>query len=878
MPDAPPLTPLLEQYEAVKAQYPGHLVLFRVGDFYETFGDDARLLSRELDVVLTARSADARGERTPMAGVPHHAVDGYLARLVKKGYKVAVCDQVEDAAVAKGLVRRAVTRVVTPGTVIEERILAGPEHNFLATLVVVGSRPTGFAVVDVTTGELFHGVATTSGALGGLLALAPFAPREILIAAAPGEYPLVEKALHSEYPSARLDAAPPGLAAGSLSPELRQAISTRPAEEIDAVHRVLAYVSAAEPRLLPYIESAAGGPTVTTMRLDGKTLRHLEITRPMNPDDTTGRTLLDTWDATVTAPGRRTFAFWLRHPLADVRAIQERLSTVEELCALGPALDEMRTTLHRISDLSRIASRLAGRRLRPSELDALRESLRAVESLRTQSSGWSLGPAARGRLDGIDPLTALRARLESSLPDPLPPAGELRGLFRVGIDAEVDRLRNEEQTGLDEMEALERREAAATGIRTLKIGYNQVFGYYFEVTRPHLSKVPERFRRKQTLSGAERFTTEELAGIEARVLHARESGASAESGLWERFLVSLEPSIPSLHRLARRIGEIDTLASFAHLARTGSLVRPFVDDGPGLLIRGGRHPVLASTLGEKFVPNDTDLDREQARLLVLTGPNMAGKSTYMRQVGLIVLLAQVGSFVPAQHATIGVVSSLHTRMGFTDEIGRGKSSFMVEMTEVAEILRTADARSLVLLDEVGRGTSTFDGLAIAWASLRDLHDRIGCRTMVATHYHQLTELVDRLSSAKNAHFAVREEAGEVVFLHRLVPGSTDRSYGLHVARIAGIPSSVVREAESTLKRLESSGLNLTPDTDGRRPASVRYTQAILLPDAASGPEVDLARELRALDLDRMTPMDAHAWVAKWRGQLGASLGLAKEAE
>jgi len=866
MPETVATTPLMEQYERVKAQYPGHLVLFRVGDFFETFGDDAKLLSRELEVVLTARSPDTSGERMPMAGVPHHAVDTYLGRLVRKGYKVALCDQVEDARFAKGLVRREVTRVVTPGTVVEDRILPGPDHNFLACVVTATDGPAAFAAVDITTGEWFHGTGSEPGVDGALGALAPFAPTEILLAGrdAPGG-PTLEAAVRREFPRARIESAPAPIAA-ERRPEFLGAAGDAAIEAADL--RLARYVETTQPRLLPFLEVVPTGPGRRRMRLDAKTLRHLEISRPMNPDDPGGATLLSTWDETVTAPGRRTLAFWLRNPIADVAAVGGRLDAVESLVGRGGDLLALRSELKPIADVARIAARVAGRRVRPPELAALRESLAAVAKVRSWLGREGLPEVLVELLERLDPLVDLHERLGQAIPEVPPATADAGGLFRVGYAAALDEVVRAEEMGLAALEALERREQEASGIRGLKVGYNQVFGYYFDVSRPNLGRVPAHFRRKQTLSSGERFTTDELSAIEERILTARERRRDEESAAWERFLGEIEASVPRIHRLARAIGELDVLATFALIAQERRLVRPIVDDSTALQVRDGRHPVLERSLESKFVPNDTDLDREEARLLVLTGPNMSGKSTYMRQVGLLVVLAQCGSFVPARYARIGLVSALYTRMGFTDEIGRGKSSFMVEMTEVAEILRAADERALVLLDEVGRGTSTFDGLALAWATLRNLHDRIACRTILATHYHQLTELVEGLPSARNAHLAVRETGDEVVFLHRLVPGSTDRSYGLHVARLAGVPTPVIEEAQRLLKRLEAGGVGLAAPSRRGGAAPTRYTQAVLLAHEER-PESNVEAALRALEPDSMSPIDALRWIAEWRRRLAA---------
>jgi DNA mismatch repair protein MutS len=851
MADATVSTPLLAQYEGVKARYPGHLVLFRVGDFYETFGDDARLLSKELDVVLTARAPDSQGARTPMAGVPHHAVDTYLGRLVRKGFKVAICDQLEDARLAKGLVRRDVTRVVTPGTVVEDRILGGPDHNFLGA-VTLGAGPAEYAVVDITTGEWYHGRAGAAGPDGTVAALAGFQPREVVWradAVGPDAY---VRALRREFPTARIEEAPPPLSEAELPDRLRSSFPT--ADPLLSADRTLAaFLRATQPRLLPHLSLVASGSPTAHLELDAKTLRHLEIRRPMNPDDPSGPTLLESWDQTVTAPGRRTLSFWLSHPLADLEAIAARQDAVASLAERGATLEELRSGLHSVADLARIATRIAGRRVRPPELAALRAGLAAA----ARFPGWIREAATTPLLTElaarVDPPAALTDLLQAALPETMPAREDEGGLLREGRSPAVDRARAEERAALDELAALERKEQETTGIKTLKVAYNQVFGYYFEVTRPHLARVPPHFRRRQTVAQAERFTSDELDRLEHRILGSREAAETAEAEAWEGFLREVDAHVPSIHQIARAVGELDALASFAYLAQTRDLVRPTVDDSRTLLIRDGRHPVLERVQGASFVPNDTELGEEEGRLVVLTGPNMSGKSTYMRQVGLLVVLAQAGSFVPARFARIGRVSRLFTRMGFTDEIGRGKSSFMVEMSEVAEILRAADERSLILLDEVGRGTSTFDGLALAWATLRHVHDRTHARCLLATHYHQLTEWVESLPAARNAHLAVEEREDGIVFLHRLIAGSTDRSYGIHVARLAGLPDDVLREAERMLRRLEEEGVAHRPSAPRRRGA--RYTQGVLL--AAPDPGWErLVSDLRTQDLDAMDADEA----------------------
>ncbi len=860
------LTPMMEQYEGVKARYPGHLVLFRVGDFYETYGEDARLLSRELEVVLTARAPDSRGARLPMAGVPYHAVEGYLGRLIRRGYKVALCDQVEDPRSAKGLVRREVTRIVTPGTVLDERILPGADHNFLAVALATESGPAAFAAVDISTGELFSGSAPRPEPEGLCEALTPFEPREILLA---GDVVLTpfELSLRRSYPRARLEVAPASLAATEL-PDGFRGSETDPAAEREALGRLAAYLRSTQPRVLPFVELIRWGGTGTRLRLDAKSLRHLEISHPMSPDEPGSPTLIDVLDETVTASGHRTLAFWLRNPLAQPAAITERQDLVEAIRNRGAHLLRLRQELKGIPDLARIGARIVGRRVRPTELLSLARGLRAVEKVRHWIAEDPSFPAADAWANRLEALGAECDRLESAVPDPAPASVEAGGLFRPGFDAELDRCRAAESGALGELGALEQRERDRSGVRALRLGYNQVFGYYLELPRSAAPRAPVYFERRQTLASTERYATAELRAIEERTLTAREALRARELALWESLLAGWDQLLPQLYRVSRAVGEIDVLATFALQAQERGYIRPVVDDSRGIQIREGRHPILERLLGREFVPNDADLDAESSRLLLLTGPNMSGKSTYMRQLGLLVVLAQVGSFVPARFARVGCVSSLFTRMGFTDAIGRGKSSFLVEMSEVAEILREADDRSLVLLDEVGRGTSTFDGLAIAWATLRYLHDRVRCRAAVATHYHQLTELVAGLPEARNAHLAVREDGKEVVFLRTLVPGSTDRSLGLHVARLAGVPEEVLQESGQLLRQWEREARALPTHAGRGRPRGPRYTQAVLLPSGAGADPTPVEGALRALDLDRLSPLEAHRWLVEWRRRLG----------
>ncbi len=857
-------TPMMAQYQGVRARYPGHLVLFRVGDFYETFYEDAETLSRELEVVLTSRSFEGQ-EPVPLAGVPHHAIEPYLARLVRKGYRVVLCDQVEDPKKARGLVRREVTRVLTPGTVLEEGLLPGGRGNFL--LAIRGSVETEWwaGLVDVSTGETV--LQSRGGAELERLAsdLSGFLPVELLVPwTKDGPFP--SEAFWAErLPGVRLSELPEPGSALELPSGWSQFVTTHPGAA-GVLGSLAAYVRTSEPRVLSLVNPPRMHQSAGRMRLDAKSLRHLEISESMASGPGRGPTLLDTMDEAMTPQGRRRLTSWITAPLTDPVAIDERLDVVSYCLGSPGLLPKVREALKGVGDLSRIASRLLARRGGPRDLGALRRSLDAVKHLRTLLEGSRpdpVPPLLGALIHSLDPLEALRTRLEEALSEDLPVLPGQGGMLRSGAFPRLRELRELQEGALGAITALERREAEATGIRSLKVGYNQVFGYYLEVSRAQLDRVPTgRWHRKQTLAQGERYTTEELTALEGRILQARESLRETELELYEGLLREVDREAPAVQATGEAVASPDALTTFAHLARLRRWVRPKVLDHGRIRILEGRHPVLETTLGPGYVPNDLELDRAGGRLLLLTGPNMAGKSTYMRQAGLLVVLSQAGSFVPARYAEVGVVSSLCTRMGFTDDQGRGKSSFMVEMSEVSEILQGSDERSLVLLDEVGRGTGTADGFALAWAILRYLHDDVKCRTIVATHYYGLAAKVEGLSGGRNAHLAVKEERGGIVFLRTLLPGATDKSYGLHVAELAGLPAPVLREARKGLRHRDAVG----EPPEGASPAR-RAVQSVLWSD----PDQELGREfldeLRGLAPEGLTPLEALTWLTRWRHRL-----------
>jgi DNA mismatch repair protein MutS len=852
---------MMAQYNGVRDRYPGHIILFRVGDFFESFGPDAETLARELDIVLTSRQNDASGQRIPMAGVPQHALETYLSRLVRKGHRVVVCDQVEDPKMAKGLIERAVTRVVTPGTVVEDALLPPGRSNFLAA--VAGTPTDGYVVVlvEVSTAEVNVRTYPPSPFLTVIHEIALLRPSEVLIGerVPAGEAELA--AWHAALPSARIVPGVVAAPSGSLPPAWASEGEQSPIAA-EAFGMAAAYVAQCAPTLLSNLSAPVWHDRQAMMSLDITTLRHLEVTEPMNPALKGSKTLLDVLDKAESPAGKRTLTAWLTNPLANVAEIERRLEAVDWFVGQRERLPVFRARIHQVSDLSRLASRVLAHRASPRDLRAIGRSLESARELRGSLTaiGSETAPSLVTDLSAkLSEDTTLPALLLRAIPEDASSLPGSSGALDPEAFPDLKEVRAQESASLTALTELEAREGAATGIKSLKIGYTQVFGYYFEVTRPNLAKVPtDRWKRKQTLANAERFTSEELLAIENRLLSIREEATRREAELWNRLVAQVAASSPMLRETGEAVGQLDTLSTLAHIARSKGWVRPKVGPGVGIRIREGRHPVLEETLGPAYVPNDVELGEGSPRLLLLTGPNMAGKSTYMRMVGLLVYLAQCGSYVPARYAEIGVVNHLATRMGFTDETGQGKSSFMVEMSEVAQILSHSDASSLILLDEVGRGTSTSDGLALAWAIIHHVHDRVRARTIVATHYHQLADLVSTLPSAKNAHLGVLEKEGEITFLRTLLPGATNKSYGIHVAKLAGLPPAVTKEATALLRTTEEqTALPSLPEKGRKSPGGgARYTQALLLHDEGSEHAFKVLSELKSLDVHSMTPIEA----------------------
>ena len=866
------LTPLFRQYWEIKRQYPDVLLLFRLGDFYETFYEDAAVAAQALEITLTSRPG-AGGERVPMAGIPAHAVERYLARLIAAGHRVALCDQVEDPRFAKGLVRRQVTRVVTPGTVLEESLLEAKANHYLVAVIPGGEEldtcPWGVAVADVSTGEFavteIHGEAPGARLLEELERLAP---RELL---------LPERAAGAEWlTQARPWVVTPVAAAAPfrrrsarqtlLDHFQTQSLRGFGCEElplaIEAAAAILDYLRLRQVDAARHLRSLATYSLDAFMGLDATARRNLEVTQSLS-DGSRARSLLGLVDTTLTPMGGRLLRRWLERPLLDPAAIRARLDAVEEL--VGDALfrGDVRERLRECADLERLASRAGTGTATPRDLGALRRSLALLPTLRTLAATRQ-GPLLAAIAARLDPLDDLRDLLERALVDDPPALLRDGGILRPGYDPTLDDLRRAVAEGKEWIANLEARERERTGIKSLKVGYNAVFGYYIEVTRPNVPLVPADYHRKQTTANAERYITPELKEREALVIGAEERIVERESRLFQELRETVGRAAPRILAVAAAIAELDALAAFAETAVRLGFSRPVVDDGPVIDIRNGRHPVVERFGSEPFVPNDCFLDGEEHRLLIITGPNMAGKSTYLRQTALIVLLAQAGCFVPADAARIGVVDRIFTRVGAHDDLASGQSTFMVEMTETANILHHATPRSLVILDEIGRGTSTYDGLSIAWAVAEHLQ-RIECKTLFATHYHHLNDLAERLPGVKNYRVAVKEEGHHIVWLRKIVPGGTDRSYGIQVARLAGLPEEVIERAREVLAELEAQSRN------GRSPARtvrIEERKQRLQLTLFEGEEHPVLAELRALDLTTMSPIEALTTLYRLQRQLG----------
>jgi DNA mismatch repair protein MutS len=897
-----PSTPLMRQYAAVKKDHPTALLFFRLGDFYELFFDDAIVAAKELQITLTSRNKE-KGIAVPMCGVPHHAAEGYIGKLIRKGFKVAICEQMEDARLAKKqigskLVRREVTRVVTPGTAADS-LLGSEENNFLAALAQVGDR-VGFAALDLSTGEFRATEFSGETALRRVQEeLEQLKPKELLYGSTA---PLFEQA---GTPTKEARSFAPLDSRGRLSPQNAARCAETPLDDwifapdhaiplLENHFGVLSLegfglsgrtaAAAAAGAILYYVRSTQRGSLVHVDRigwyerqnclvLDAVTVRNLELIEPLFAGADAGITLFRSIDAAVTPMGKRLLRAWLLRPSLDLAEINARLDAVEVGVKETIAREELRRALDGVLDLERLLSRVTLETANPRDVLALAASLAKIPAIK-----GAAGRLAAERLKtlhgSLDELSDLRERIEKTLVAEPPLSFADGGVIAVGIDRDLDDLRELSRNSKQVLAQIEQRERGRTGISSLKVKFNSIFGYYIEVSKPNLHLVPEDYERKQTLVGAERFTTPELKEYETKILDAQEKIVEIERRLFTELRTAIAGEAKRIRQTALALAEVDVLASLAHVAALRNYCRPQfgasnAESRTGvageLEIVEGRHPVIeqqemAGGSG-RFVPNDLYLNASTHTILLLTGPNMGGKSTYLRQTALIVILAQMGSFVPARSARLSVVDRVFTRIGASDNLARGRSTFMVEMTETAAILHTATARSLILLDEVGRGTSTYDGLAIAWAAVEFLHARVRAKTLFATHYFELTELAEQLAGVKNYHVSVKETGGGIVFLRKVEPGAADRSYGIEVAKLAGLPNEVIARAREVLTEHESAERALTEHlSPGSSPPPTQLT--IFTP--ISQPVLE---KLREVDLNRLTPLEALNLLAELKKEI-----------
>jgi len=864
-------TPLMQQWRAAKARHPDALLLFRVGDFYELFHDDAREASRLLGLTLTSRNNGAAAQ-VPMAGVPARALEEYLTRLVRLGCRAAICDQVEDAAQAKGVVRREVVETVTPGTVLQDALLRAERNNFLVALAPESQGKIGLAAADLSTGEVFVQAMDGSEVAAEL---GRIEPTELLVARSMEEW---GREL-ADWVGMACTVRDDGLFHPAEGREilLRHyriqsldglGILPEDVSLIQAMGALLQYLSDVQPLGVRHLRHPRLLRSGAEMRLDEMTRRNLELVEPLRTGEE-GGTLVSVLDRTVTSMGARLLRRWILRPLLEPEEIWRRQDAVEELVESPGLRTPIRRIAGEIHDLERLSAKAAAGRMTPRELRALGRSLARLPALQ-QMGVEAKSELLRAQTADLDPMEDLGARIDAALAEDPPASLQDGGVIREGHSPELDELRQIRKGARDFIASLQTRERERTGIASLKIGFNRVFGYYLEITQANADRVPDDYIRKQTLANAERFFTPELKAWEEKVTGAEDRILALESELFSDLRQAVAQEVPRLQRAGSTVACLDVLSTLAEVAERQGYVRPRLHTGFELRIEGGRHPVVETMMPrEAFIPNDLVLN-EEGWLVVLTGPNMAGKSTVLRQIGLIQLLGQIGSFVPAQRAELPFCDRIFTRVGASDNLARGQSTFMVEMNETAAILHGATRQSLVLLDEIGRGTSTYDGVSIAWAVTEYLYEKVGAKTIFATHYHELTQLGDLLPAVVNMNVAVRESGEDIVFLRKLESGGADRSYGIQVARLAGIPPEVITRARELLQELEGTH---SKGGEGLGRTGAHVPESVAPPDQLSlfqGPEDPLRIRLRELVLDELTPLAALNLLAALREEARVS--------
>ena len=843
---------MMQQYFKIKEENKDSILFFRLGDFYEMFYDDAKLASKELELTLTGRDC-GQAERAPMCGVPFHSCEGYIARLVAKGYKVAICEQTEDPAKAKGLVKRDIIRVITPGTVMESSMLDESKNNYICCMYSK-NKTIGLCFCDISTGELYATEIRGNDSYNVLTnQLTSYNPREILIG---GD--IVKLKELPKFIKAKLSAGVEMLEDEKFDESVcTDVVKSQFADEYSTVSdksvvvcvlgALLSYLRDTQKTGLERINHIEFYKENQYMSLDYNTQRNLELTQTMLTKDKKG-SLLWVLDKTKTAMGKRLVRNWIEQPLVDAEVINRRLSAVQALYTANMARADLKDALSHVFDIERLTTRILYGSATPREVKALGDTCAMLPEVRAQAAACG-APLLKDLADQIDPLEDILNKITTALVEDPPATLKDGGAIRAGYNSEVDELRDIMHGGKGYLSNLEARYREETGIPKLKIGFNKVFGYYIEVSRSYTDSVPDTFTRKQTLTTGERYITPELKELENKILGANERLLVLEHQLFSDLLTDISDQIVRIQRTASAVAQLDVLAGFAEAALQNNYVLPVVDTSGEIEIKEGRHPVIEQMLkGSLFVPNDTLLDEDENRMLLITGPNMAGKSTYMRQNALIALMAQIGSFVPAASAHLGVVDAIFTRVGASDNLAAGQSTFMVEMTEVAEILKHATKDSLVILDEIGRGTSTFDGMSIARAVVEYICDNIGCKTLFATHYHELTSMDQDIHGVKNYNIAVKKRGEDITFLRRIIAGPADDSYGIEVAKLAGLPGSVTKRAHAVLRQLEANA----PGRSNTMQLDFDTVEAYNNPSVPS----EVVDKLHSVDIETLTPLEA----------------------
>ena len=848
-------TPMMKQYLKIKSENKDSILMFRLGDFYEMFFDDAITVSRELELTLTGKDC-GQEERAPMCGIPYHAIENYLVRLIKKGYKVAICEQMEDPKLAKGLVKREITRIVTPGTVTESAMLDERKNNYIVSIYKIANY-IGFAFADVTTGELMCTELSGVNAISTMLdELARLSPSEIVVNEAffdSAEISAVKKRFNSYISKFNEEEYNRDICLSKIKQHIDNFIEQeKMSSGYIATGILLKYLEEIQKSNLEHINKLQVYSTDRYMTLDISTRRNLEITETMRDKSKKG-TLLWVLDNTNTAMGARMLRSWVDMPLIDVNKINERLNCIETLKKDPILRADIIEKLNKIYDIERLTGKVVYGSSIARDLIALKLSLNQLpgllELLKTIDDAF-----INKLLDNFDLLTDVRDLIEKAIEEEPPISVKEGGIIKKGYNAEIDKLKNAGNNGKTWLAELEARERENTGIKNLKISFNKVFGYYIEVTKSNLSQVPANYIRKQTLTTGERYIIPELKEMEETILGAEEKVILLEYEEFTKIREYIAKQVERLQRTAASVANLDAIISLTETAEKNNYAKPVVDDSNVIEITDGRHPVVEKMLAEgEFIPNDTVLDLEDNTINIITGPNMAGKSTYMRQVALITLMSQIGSFVPATAAHIGITDRIFTRVGASDDLAMGQSTFMVEMTEVANILNNATKKSLVILDEIGRGTSTFDGLSIAWSVIEYMSETIGARTLFATHYHEITELENKISNVKNYCISVKEKGDDVIFLRKIIRGGADGSYGIHVAKLAGVPYAVVNRAKEVLKQLEDSDINKKNTKEINKKTNTFVSGQV---DLFNYKGAAIATELEKLDLNGVTPIDS----------------------